>query len=311
MNILVYGAGVIGSVYAARLQRAGYNVTLLARSQRAASLRTQGILLENASTGQRTTTHISVIDHLAPKDTYDVVLVTVRMDQLASILPMLAINHQIPTVLFMLNNPHGIQRYEIIEPQRVVLGFPSVGGTRQDEVIRYILIRQQQTTLGEVDGRVTPRLQQLATAFKKAGFSVALSPDMQAWLKTHAIFVSCISAALTTTEGDSVRLGHTRKSVVMMVQAIREGFMALKAQGTPISPFNLKVLFLWMPRWFAVLYWQYALRTTVGTLAIAPHAHAACDEMYQVARDIMAQLQTSSVSTPTLRHLLAFLDTPA
>jgi 2-dehydropantoate 2-reductase len=253
MNILVYGAGVIGSVYAARLQRAGYNVTLLARGQRAASLRTQGILLENASTGQRTTTHISVIDHLAPKDTYDVVLVTVRMDQLASILPMLAINHQIPTVLFMLNNPLGIQQYEILGLQRVVLGFPSVGGTRQDEVIRYILIRQQQTTLGEVDGRVTPRLQQLATTFKKAGFSVALSPDMQAWLKTHAIFVSCISAALTTTEGDSVRLGRTRESVVMMVQAIREGFMALKAQGTPISPFNLKVLFLWMPRWFAVL----------------------------------------------------------
>ena len=186
MHILVYGAGVIGSVYAARLQRAGYNVTLLARGQRAVSLRTQGILLENASTGQRTTTHISVIDHLAPKDTYDVVLVTVRMDQLASILPMLAINHQIPTVLFMLNNPLGIQQYEILGLQRVVLGFPSVGGTRQDEVIRYILIRQQQTTLGEVDGRVTPRLQQLATAFKKAGFSVALSPDMCQRLRNFA-----------------------------------------------------------------------------------------------------------------------------
>jgi lactate dehydrogenase-like 2-hydroxyacid dehydrogenase len=33
MNILVYGAGVIGSVYAARLQEAGYHVTLLARDQ--------------------------------------------------------------------------------------------------------------------------------------------------------------------------------------------------------------------------------------------------------------------------------------
>ena len=45
MNILVYGAGVIGSVYAARLQQAGYTVTLLARGQRAVSLRMQGILL--------------------------------------------------------------------------------------------------------------------------------------------------------------------------------------------------------------------------------------------------------------------------
>jgi len=311
MDILVYGAGVIGSIYAARLQEAGYNVSLLARGQRAVSLRTQGVLLEDASTGQRTTTRVSIIDHLAPTDSYDVVIVTVRMDQLASILPILAANHQTPTVLFLLNNPVGMQRLEILEPHRVVLGFPSVGGTRQGEVIRYILIRQQQTTLGEVDGRVTPRLQHLATAFKKAGFSVALSPDMQAWLKTHAIFVSCISAALAMTKGDSVRLGQTRKHVVMMVQAIREGFIALQAQAIPISPFNLKVLFLWMPRWFAVLYWQYALRTTVGTLAIAPHANAAHDEMCQVARDIMAQLQPSSVSAPTLSHLLTILKTPA
>ncbi len=310
MNILVYGAGVIGSVYAARLQEVGYSVTMLARGQRAVSLRTQGILLEEASTGRCTTTRVSVVEQLAPTDHYDVVLVAVRMDQLASILPTLAANHQIPTVLFLLNNPAGMQRLESLEPHRVVLGFPSVGGTRQGEVVRYLLIRQQQTTLGEVDGRVTPRLQHLAAAFKKAGFSVALSPDMQAWLKTHAIFVSCISAALATAEGDSVRLGHTRTSVVMMVKAIREGFTALQAQGVPISPFNLKVIFIWMPMWFAVPYWQYALRTTIGTLAMAPHANAARDEMRQVARDIMAQLQKSSCSTPTLSHLLTFLDAP-
>ena len=310
MNILVYGAGVIGCVYAARLQEAGYSVTLLARGQRAVSLQAQGILLEDASTAHRMTTHVPVVDHLAPTDHYDVVLVTVRMDQLASVLPTLAANRQIPIVLFMLNNPAGMQRLESLELHRVVLGFPSVGGTRQGEVVRYLLIRQQQTTLGEVDGRVTPRLQNLATAFKKAGFSVALSHDMQAWLKTHAIFVSCVSAALATTEGDCVRLGHTRTSVVMMVKAIREGFTVLQAQGIPISPFNLKVIFTWMPIWFAVLYWQYAFRTTIGTLAMAPHANAARNEMRQVARDIMAQLQKSSRSTPTLSHLLTFLDTP-
>lgn len=310
MNILVYGAGVIGSVYAARLQEAGYHVTLLARGQRAVSLQNQGILLEDASTGQRTTTRVSVIDHLAPTDCYDMVLVTVRMDQLTSVLPFLAANHQIPIMLFMLNNPAGMQPLEILEPHRVILGFPSVGGTRQGDVIRYILIRQQQTTIGEVDGHVTPRLQDLATAFLKAGFSVTFSPDMQAWLKTHAIFVSCVSAALATVEGDSVRLGHTHKSVVMMVKAIREGFNALQAQGTRVSPFNLRLIFLGMPTWFAVLYWQHAFQTTLGTLGMAPHARVAHDEMHQVAKDIIAQLRTSSVPMPTLKHLLTFLDAP-
>src|SRR5579859_1591597 len=124
MNILVYGAGVIGSVYAARLHEAGYTVSLLARGQRAVSLRTHGILLENTVTGQHTTTWVSIIDHLALTDSYDVVLVTVRLDQLASILPSLAANHQTPTVLFMLNNPDGMSRLEMLDPHRVLLGFP-------------------------------------------------------------------------------------------------------------------------------------------------------------------------------------------
>lgn len=94
MDILVYGAGVIGSVYAARLQQAGYNVSLLARGQRAVSLRTHGIQLENASTGKKTTTQVAVVEQLAPTDKYDVVIVTVRLDQLHSILPVLAANHE-------------------------------------------------------------------------------------------------------------------------------------------------------------------------------------------------------------------------
>jgi len=312
MNILVYGAGVIGSVYAGRLQEAGYNVSLLARGQRAVSLRTQGILLEDASTGHHTTTRVSIVDHLAPTDSYDVVIVTVRLDQLVSVLPDLAANHQIPTVLFMLNNPAGMQRFEMLEPHRVVLGFPSVGGTRQGEVIRYIIVPQVvPMTLGEEDGRVTPRIRQLATAFKKAGFSVALSPDMPTWLKTHAIMVSCITAAVVMTKRNSAQLGRTRKHVVMMLQAIREGLLALQAQGISITPFSMKVLFLWMPRWLTVILCQYILRTPIAALGIDPHLNTAIEELRQMAREIMAQLQKSPLSTPTLSHLIAFLETPA
>ena len=77
--------------------RGRIHVSLLARGERAVSLRAQGIVLENASTGHRTTTQVSIVEHLAPTDSYDVVIVTVRVDQLTSILPILAANHQIPT----------------------------------------------------------------------------------------------------------------------------------------------------------------------------------------------------------------------
>ena len=157
----------------------------------------------------------------------------------------------------------------------------------------------------------TPRIRELATVFKKAGFSVALNSDMQAWLKTHAIMVSCIVAAVVMTKGTSAQLGQRRQYVAMMVQAIQEGLLVLQAQDIPITPFSMKVLFFWMPRWFAVILWQYILRTPIAALGIDPHLNTALGEMHQVARDIMAQLQKSPLSTPTLSHLITFLEIPA
>lgn len=311
LRILVIGAGVIGSVYAARLQAAGDMVTLLARGQHAADVRASGLLLEDVSTGQSTTSHVRIVERLAPDDPYDLALVCVRLDQVAAILPDLVANQQIPLVVFLLNNPTGTKSLEErLGSQRFVLGFPGIGGTREGTRVRYVRIRQQPTTLGEVDGRITPRLRRLASMFEQAGFPVALSRSMDGWLKSHAVFVSCVSAALALEGGDSVRLGQSRERVVLMVNAIREGFLALQSLGITVVPFNLKLIFRWMPRWFAVRYWQHALQASVGTLAIAPHANAAREEMSQVGKEILALLHTSPVPTPAMNELLAALDAP-
>ena len=45
MKILVYGAGNLGSLYAAKLKDAGHDVTILARGKRLHSIREHGILL--------------------------------------------------------------------------------------------------------------------------------------------------------------------------------------------------------------------------------------------------------------------------
>ena len=106
------------------------------------------------------------------------------------------------------------------------------------------------------------------------------------------------------------KLGRTRKHVVMMIQSVREGLRALQAQGIPIMPFSMKVLFLWMPRWLVVLCWQYALQSS-ATLALDPNVPGGLDEASQTARDIMAQIQKSPLPTPTLSHLITFLEIPA
>ncbi|MCP4713258.1 MAG: alpha/beta hydrolase, partial [Planctomycetes bacterium] len=71
MKILFYGAGVLGSLYAARLQESGQEVSILARGQRLADIREHGTVVEDGHTGPRTPTPVNAVEHLAPDDTYD------------------------------------------------------------------------------------------------------------------------------------------------------------------------------------------------------------------------------------------------
>ena len=49
MRILVFGVGVIGSVYAAGLLQAGHEVVMLARGRRLSDLQTHGLVSARSS----------------------------------------------------------------------------------------------------------------------------------------------------------------------------------------------------------------------------------------------------------------------
>jgi 2-dehydropantoate 2-reductase len=165
VKILVYGAGVIGTLYAARLQDGGNHVTVVARGQRLADIRRYGLALEDIVGRVRSTTRVDTTD---PNDQYDFALITVRRDQVASVVPDFMANHGIPTLVFMLNNPTGSSDLaQVLGRDRVLLGFPGAGGTRDGQRVRYAMIAQQPTTLGELDGQRTARLRRLVETFRQ------------------------------------------------------------------------------------------------------------------------------------------------
>jgi ketopantoate reductase len=49
MNILVYGVGVIGALYAVRLPQAEHRVAVLAQASRPADIRHHGLVLEDVN----------------------------------------------------------------------------------------------------------------------------------------------------------------------------------------------------------------------------------------------------------------------
>ena len=188
MNILVFGAGVIGTVYASKLRQGGNSVTVLARGPRLDDIRRHGLILESVVDRRRSECRVEVTEGLSPRDRYDLILVAVRRDQLEASMAALAANSTVPTILFMLNNPLGTSRLvEAIRKDRVVLGFPGVGGTKEGHLVQYAMISQQPTTIGEVDGRRTPRLEELVHLFRASQLATRVD-----------------GAVVTATYGDTV-----------------------------------------------------------------------------------------------------------
>lgn len=311
MKILIYGAGVIGSIYAAKLFEAKNDVTLLARGKNYESLQQNGIIINDRLTGKEISIHVPLIQHLEKNDFYDLVIVAVRLDQIESVIPDLKNNIACPLVMFMLNNPENISTItESLHPKHIILGFPGAGGIRNGDTINFIRIKQQKTTIGEINGEKTARIKNIKALLENTGFEVSINNNMQAWLKTHAVFIACISAAIIKENGDSTQLGKNKSTIRLMVKSIEEGFKALKALGITITPFNLKLIFMIMPKWFSVSYWQKAMQSNMGTLAMAPHANAAKSEMQLLAKKVLKIVHSSSVATPNLdKILLKFIST--
>jgi 2-dehydropantoate 2-reductase len=309
VKILSSGAGVIGTLYAAKLQEVGHRVTVLARGQRLADIRQYGLVLEDIVRGGRSTTQVDTTERLGLDDQYDVALIIVRRDQLASVMPELTANRRIPTMLFMPNNPTGsADLVQALGQDRVLLGFPGAGGTRDGHVIRYVMIAQQPTTLGEFGGRQTARLRTVAGAFRGSGFPTKISRNMDAWLKAHAFFVTAISGAIYLAGGDCRRLSEDNAALALMTKGVCEGFAAVRALGLIVTPFPLKVLFTWLPQTFAIHYWRRFFASEMADYVFGGHARTASQEMREVAGDCRTLLDKSGVEAPALRQLYHAID---
>jgi 2-dehydropantoate 2-reductase len=310
MKILFYGAGPLGSLYAARLQDSGQDVSVLARGQRLADILEHGIVLEDAATGERTATRVSVEERLEATDAYDLVIVLMRRNKIPAILPVLAVNRNTPNVLFMCNSAAGPdEMIDALGRERVMLGFSGAGGYLKDHVVYFEVVsgKRQPTVFGELDGSATPRLKQIAGAFKGAGFPVAVSDNMDAWLKTHGAEIIPTAGALYSAGTDNFRLARTRDGMVLMVRAIKEGYKVLQALGVPITPSNHKA-FNWIPEPLIIAMMRRMLTTKTAETVLVGHANAARDEMTHVAGELRELARQASVATPAMDRLYAHFD---
>ncbi len=291
-HIAVLGAGVIGQIYAALLHESGAHVTLLARGTRLEELRKHGVRYRcEAPAVTEKTVSVPVTDVATPPQA-DIVLVAVRTQHMPEALDTIAaMGNPLVVTLMNLADMHKLVEQRV-ESARLVLGFPGLGGFRDDSGrIVWAHVRQQPTTL---ESRL-PAARELAALLTSAGFKTVLEDRMKDWLNIHAIFIACISVAVLRADGSPTKVAQTPQLLSGMVAAIRDGFSAYRKHHGHVRPRALGVLFGPMPARFAINYWKRELQGTVGKVTLAPHTlSSAQDEVPLICQNVKQLLNNEA-----------------
>jgi len=121
MKFLIYGAGVIGSIFAGKLYSGGHDITMLARNKRFEELKKNGLKIKDIEDNIIEQYNIKVIEKLELEDVYDFILVTLKFGQVEEILPLLSANKS-KNIIFFINNPLGYDKWRSYLGERLMIG---------------------------------------------------------------------------------------------------------------------------------------------------------------------------------------------
>lgn len=273
MRILIYGAGVIGSLYAVMLSEAGFDISVYARGKRLESLTEHGLRYKKDNKVR--TAKVNVLSRLEESDCYDFVLLTVWGNQLLTALWELKSNMS-PTIVTMVNSLDTRDRWDAVcGPGRILPAFPGAGGGFNGDVLDAALTPRiiQPTTIGRTDGRE----KQLAAMFKLAKIPCQIVDDMHAWQICHLGMVVPIADAYYES-GDSKNVGRDRDLMRKTARQIINNFRDIREKGYSLSSPKMNLFrILSTPILAAVL--GIVFRSRFGDRFMYQHSMKAPDEM--------------------------------
>ena len=204
MRVGIFGAGAIGGLMAAKLTRAGADVTVIARGPHLAAMQSRGILLR--TNGEEFSTHPRCVADAAEAGVQDYVVVTLKAHSLPGAAPQIAkmmgphsalvtgINGVPYWYFHSLDGPFENRTVDSVDPggivSRILPPACAIGCVVYPaaEVPEPGIIDHgygDRFTLGEPDGTRTPRIERLSTALIEAGFKAPIRPRIrdEIWVK--------------------------------------------------------------------------------------------------------------------------------
>ena len=236
MRIAIMGSGGVGGYYGGLLAKAGQELTFIARGAHLQAIRDKGLHVKSVH-GDFTVSPVKATDRPGEIGAVDLVLVATKTyhteEAAQAIKPLIGDN----TVVISLQN--GIDAAERIGSavgmERMLGGatWLSAAIEAPGRIGQYSQFRR--IALGELDGRITPRAQAVASAFATTPAVVELVPNIRQMLWTKFVFISAISALGGLTRVSMGEYRHVPEAREVLAQAMAEVAAVAQACGVALD----------------------------------------------------------------------------
>ncbi len=235
MRILIVGAGAVGGYFGGRLAQAGRDVTFLVRARRAEELKAKG--LQIISRFGNLTLHPKTITADRIAGPYDVILLSVKSYSLSAAMNDFAPAVGPETMIFPVLN--GMRHIDLLVERfgkDAVLGGVCLVATEVDDEGRIRQLTDFQSLIyGELDGRSTPRLQELDEALRGAGFDASISDNILRDMWQKWVQLATLGALTCLLRGNIGEIASIPGGADLARMALHESSSIASANGYPQS----------------------------------------------------------------------------
>lgn len=293
MKILVVGAGVTGCFTATRLQDKGADVTLVARGAKADRLERDGLRLRDGMTGEERTARLSIVRAPVAEE-FEVAMICVQDLHRPSLDGLLGQLPGRPIIWYLGNTTTGFARAgEVLGRDRVLGGFPGVGGTWEDDVLVFAdrekpaELPLDRLIVGEAFDDGAAAAKRVEREIGALGMNVERYVPIMAWQWSHLALVIPLAGAAYVYDCDTARVVADRALLKRTMRSASAAFRAVEHADFPILPRGLRMM-KYIPAWLGARRIGQLLDSDFGRVAIAGHAKSAREEMHAIAQDFLS-----------------------
>jgi 2-dehydropantoate 2-reductase len=254
MRVVVIGAGGVGGFLAALLNRAGNEVSVLARGRHLEAIRQHGLQLRSQQFGDMTSRPIAS-DDPAKAGRADLAILGVKMYDFAQAAEatkvVLENDGAAITIQNGLDAPDELAR--VIGPERVLIGTASIEAAIVEPGVIGHLVPIHSMTLSPLVESSASRLEKVSEALRSAEINVSVVDDgrQALWNKAASLIpIATMTAAAGAGIGPIYQLDESRALFQALfteaasvaaasghaVEAAQAGFMAMMGQAAKVRP---------------------------------------------------------------------------